>query len=116
MRLKHIVAKPTITLDSANEFEAVLIDIVSMHRIKAASYGSDSDPMYNFVIGGDATNQTPLRYGEALMQKHSGAIRQWFGRHQDPKTNPKHTPTSDDGFLDRAVYAVLQLALYRRDA
>ena len=98
----------TIELDPSNEFELALITIVQMHRKKAAIYGTDEDHMQNFIDGGWMTNQTPLAYGEALMAKHQAAIRIWFQR------NVKSNKSTDDAFLDRAVYGVLQLINYRR--
>jgi hypothetical protein len=105
----------SLTLDSSSEFESALVEILKMHRIKSAAYGTSDDPLQNFTIGGSATNQTPLRYGETLLQKHAGALQLWFRRQPDWTVNPEHSPTADDGFLDRAVYGILQLVLYRRD-
>lgn len=105
-----------LVLNPDDEFEAVLVDIVKTYRKKTASYGEEAgDPLWNFIVGAEATNSTPLRFCESLLAKHSMALRQWFKRVPDATVNPAHTTTSNDGYLDRAVYSILANVLYRRD-
>jgi hypothetical protein len=108
------VAK-ALTLNPADEFESVLIDMASTYRKKGAHYGDkDGDPLWNFNAGAEVTNTTPQRYVESLMAKHSMALRQWFKRVTNSTVNPKPTVASDDAYMDRAVYAVIANVLYRR--
>jgi len=101
-------------LNPDDEFEAVIIDILKMHRKKSVQYGSDNDPLDNFTVGAYATNSTPLRYLEALLAKHSGALRAWFARQPDHTVDPVKTAGSNDGYIDRAVYSIIACVLYRR--
>lgn len=103
-----------LLLNPEDEFEAVVIDVVKMHRRKSAQYGTDTDPLDNFAVGAFQTSSTPLRYGETLLAKHSGALRNWFAREADHGRDPQPNTGSDDGFIDRAVYSLIQLVLYRR--
>ena len=108
------MATNPVILNPDDEFEGVLVDIVKLHRKKSQAYGTDSDPLDNFTVGAFATNTTPLRYLEALLAKHSGAIRNWFRREVDYSRDPQPTAASSDGYIDRAVYSVIACVLYRR--
>lgn len=104
-----------LVLNPDDEFESVLVDMVKTYRRKGANYGEeDGDMLWNLLAGAEVTNQTPLRYVEALMAKHSMALRQWFSRVPEALQNPKPTSTSNDAYMDRALYAVIAQVLYQR--
>jgi hypothetical protein len=111
-----VVTKNTnpLVLNPDDDFEAVVIDILKMHRKKSAQYGTDADPLDNFTVGAFSTSSTPLRYLENLLAKHSGAIRNWFSRQPDHTVDPVKTAGSNDGYIDRAVYSIIACVLYRR--
>ena len=84
-----------------------------MHLLKSKMYGLNTDPYENFYLGARINGLTPLQQGEALMSKHQAALSLWrvrWGSAGDPPT----TSASDDGIIDRAVYAIINLILYRR--
>lgn len=97
-----------ITLDPNSEFEAALIDMVRMHREKAAAYGTDKDPMQNFYNIAGITFATPLQACEVLLAKHASVVKGFL-------ESGKIDKYSDDAFLDRAVYGVLSMVLYARE-
>jgi hypothetical protein len=97
-----------IELNSNSEFEAALIEIVKMHREKTKAYGGNGDPFNNFTEVGAAEGIKPLQAAAIMGAKHR-AVKAKF-------IHKKQTITSytDDAFLDSAVYAVIDLCLYRR--
>lgn len=103
-----------LVLNPDDEFESVLIDILKMHRKKAAVYGTEEDAMQNFYDGAYMTGTTPLRQCEALANKHNAALKQWFAKEPRSAFDPASTKTSDDAMIDRPVYTVLATVLYRR--
>lgn len=106
--------KTDIILDPTNEFEAALIDIVQTFRAKSVGYAGEDDPFFNFVEAARSLGTTPLRQGEALLAKHSAALRKWWQSEPAVARNPTATSFSDDGYLDRAVYSIILLVLYQR--
>lgn len=98
----------TIVLDPNDEFESVLADMVSMHREKTKAYGARGDALQNFYNIAAAEGISPIAAAEYLAAKHKSVIREFVNGDQ------VHNKYSDDAFLDRAVYAVLSLILYRR--
>lgn len=101
-------------LDDTDEFEAVLIDLVKHQREKRKQYGSDKDFLWNFYNIAERCHLTPLKVGELLKSKHETTLEKWWGTY-GTSINPAHTPGSDDAYIDRAVYAILNLILYRRE-
>jgi hypothetical protein len=103
-----------LVLNPDDEFEAVLLDMIKMHRKKSVAYGSDEDPFHNFYDSADMAETTPLRECESFMRKHLAALKNWWRSEQTVTMNPVPNRYSDDGYLDRAVYSVIALVLYRR--
>lgn len=106
-------ARGGIVLNPENEFERAVMDLVKTHRAKSQVYGG-SDPYANFYMGAMMSDTTPLRQVEALKNKHEAALQLWYSRHQDFASDPDATTGSDDAMLDRAVYSIIALVLYRR--
>lgn len=104
------MAKTTnpVVLNPDDEFEAQLIAIAKMHRKKSETYGSDQDDLQNFIDGAYITGETPLGYGFGLMVKHVSAIMN--ARRQGFTPNR----STDDAFIDLAVYSVILKVLYER--
>lgn len=111
-----MVAKQTnpLVLNPDDEFEAILVDVVKMHRKKAAMYGTDTDELQNFHDGAYNTGTTSLRQCEALMAKHNAAAKQWYAKEPLAAKDPIPNKTSDDLMIDRCVYSVLAHMLYNR--
>ena len=97
-----------IELDPKNEFEAVLISIVEMHRKKAAIYGSNSDEHWNFYEAANRLDITALDAMDAFVAKHEAAWKRW------KMGDRTRTVGSDDATIDMAVYAVIRRVLYLR--
>jgi hypothetical protein len=99
-----------VYLDPEIEFDAVLIAMKKTHDQKSQGYGTEDESLQNFFDIARQMNLTPLQACETLLAKHQSALKQWFAG-----LFPVHVPTSDDAFLDRAVYAVISKVLYDRE-
>lgn len=97
-------------LDSENEFEAAVIKIVEMFRTKNGNYARPGMDIFQGLIdiAADA-GLTPLVSGETLMAKHRLSVKRYLSTWLASKE-------TDDGFLDRAVYSIINLCLYMREA
>jgi hypothetical protein len=98
-----------LVLNPDSEFDAVLIELKRMHDKKSKTYGTDEDPFNNFYDGAQRLHTSPLDVAIAYATKHDSALRKWL----DKETREPNT-ASNDAMIDRAVYAVIQLVLYRR--
>jgi hypothetical protein len=107
------VENPQVTLNPDSEFERALTSLVKTHREKSKGYGSESDPFQNFYDNAWMNSISPLLACEVLLNKHQSYLRQW--RTRADRADPGHTEGSDDAMLDRAVYSVIALCLYRRE-
>lgn len=101
-------------LDPTNEFEAVLIEMVKMHRLKSQQYGARGDKLQNFYNMALAEGITPLTACQHVSAKHRSVIKEYVLA-STPEDHPDHTPATDDAFLDDAVYGVLRKILYDRE-
>jgi len=99
----------TLTLDPNDEFEAAVHAIVEHHRVKAAEYGTEGDSNQNFYDIADQMATSPLDACDTLLAKHQSFLKQW--RHR----GEAGTEYVDDAYLDRAVYSILSLVLYKRE-
>lgn len=104
-----------LVLNVDDEFEAAVADIIKMHRKKSVAYGTDEDSLQNFYDAADIAETTPLRECEAFMRKHLAALKNWWRSEKNVDVNPAPNRYSDDGYLDRAVYSIIALVLYRRN-
>lgn len=105
-----------ITLNREDEIERVVFDIVAMNRRKRRDYALDTDPLSNFMQTADAMGLegfTPVEAAEFNVVQKEVRLRalRANGRMDDPANE-----SVEDTLLDRAVYAVLVLALWRRRA
>lgn len=102
--------KETLTLDSNDEFERHIIDIVMMNRRKRADYANESNIYNNFDYVERATQGmvTALEYCDIMVTMKNGRIMNLRGREA---TNE----TVEDTYIDRAVYAILALGMWRRE-
>jgi hypothetical protein len=102
-------ASKRITLDPTDEFEEQLIQIALMHREKAEQYGSAEDALNNFYVAAVHLDCTPLLAAIAFQAKHEARLTKWL-RDECPTDGAG----VEDMFIDRAVYSVIQLVLWRR--
>ncbi len=100
------VVPETLLLSDNDPFERVLIDMTKTHRLKSQGYGTVTDPFQNFRDIAYNTGCTSRQACEALLNKHHAALKQWQIAGRSPNR------TSDDAYLDRAVYAVIAKILY----
>jgi len=101
-----------LELSADDPFEYVLMQIAMTYRMKSESYASEKDPFQTIRDIGYFTGLTPLRCTEILLGKHYAALKQWQNRVPVQVLPIAHTKTSDDAYLDRAVYAVIAKVLY----
>jgi hypothetical protein len=94
------------------EWYAAVKSASEMHLVKSKMYGH-TDPYENFYIGAGLTGMSVLEQGEALMAKHQAALSLWRIRYAGPG-DPELTSAAADGYIDRAVYAIINLILFRR--
>jgi len=104
------VAK-SFALDPSDEFEATLMQLAEHHRVKRAQYGSEEDAMENFYLIAEMEACSPLQACDNLFSKHQ-AFLTMHKRREGEGSDPKYV---DDAYLDRAVYGILSLCLYRRE-
>ena len=98
-----------VTLNEDDPFERILVDLVKTNRVKGMQYGdAEGDPFNNFYENALATGLSPRQVCEVLLQKHQGQIKKYF-------MSGAHTPGVDDAMIDRAVYAIISIELYRRE-
>lgn len=98
------------TLDPKNEFEAAVMQIVETHRVKAKQYGRDGEDHQNFYDIADLEACSPLQACDNLLAKHISFLKQHKWR--DGESDPNYVA---DAYLDRAVYSLIALVLYRRE-
>jgi hypothetical protein len=97
-----------IVLDPDDEFESALMSLVEHHREKALEYGGE-DAYQNILDIADMESLTPLQACDVLLAKHQAFLKGW-------KTRGTATASYvDDAYLDRAVFSVISLVLYRRE-
>jgi hypothetical protein len=100
-----------ITLDSSNDFEAVLVQMVKTYRAKKQDYAGDNHPNQNFY---DAAYQLGLTGGhsvEGLLATKAARLRVLLPRHWRGASGPANEGIRDT-LLDRAVYAVIALTIW----
>lgn len=95
-----------ITLDPADPFEAILVEIVETNRRKRADYTSEgSSPWENF----DRTEEQVAGFHgvavETLIATKQARLRALRSRGNDPQNE-----SIADTLLDRAVYSIIALA------
>jgi hypothetical protein len=100
-----------LVLNPDDEFDAILIDLKRMHAKKAKQYGTESDPHDNFYDGAIRLHTTPLDVCLTYATKHESALRKWLDGDR-----LHETAASNDAVIDRTVYAILFMILYRRGA
>lgn len=103
-------AAPSIELDPADPFDAVLIDIVRTNRAKRADYVSDdsSTIFENFLRSDD---QVGLERGDSI--EVMIATKQSRLRALRKNGRTPNNEAEEDTLLDRAVYSILALALFK---
>lgn len=98
-----------LELNPDDEFEATIMQIVEHHRVKKAEYGDEGDSNQNFYDIAEMENVTPLMACDILLAKHQSFLKQWKRRGEATASYV------DDAYLDRAVYSILALVLYKRE-
>lgn len=101
-----------ITLNEDNDFEAILIKMVEMHRMKAKDYAGNDHPNQNFY---DSAYQLSLTGGhsvETLIATKQARLRVLLKQLWD---DSDFRPTNEgiyDSLLDRAVYSVIAMTIW----
>lgn len=101
--------KESFILNPDDEFEKHLIDIVAMNRRKRADYASEENIYNNFdyVAGATQGMVSALEYCDIMVTMKNGRLMNLRGKEAANET-------VEDTYVDRAVYAILALGMYRR--
>src|SRR3974390_2665008 len=100
-----MMARP-LTLDPDNPSEAILIEVVKVHRAKSHDYAADDDIYSNFREVGEQMDSSPLDACDTLVAVKQARIKQ-LRRKGDPKNESLR-----DSYIDRLVYALIAVVLY----
>lgn len=96
-------------LDHTDPFESVIIDLVLTNRKKRADYAGGGNPFQNFIDSAYQLNTAPGMSCEQLIATKQARLRNLLGTGTAPQNEPVH-----DSILDRAVYSIIALAMYRQ--
>lgn len=100
-----------ITLDPADPFDAVIIQIVETNRRKRADYANDGDIFSNFKTTSTMIGIPGFGPAESALFN----VLQKLARLQSLRTNGRMQSTQNetvvDTYLDIAVYAVIMYAI-----
>lgn len=86
-------------------FDAVVDEIVALHDLKNADYGADADPFKNFR-GAEALNIPAWVGAEIRMGDKTRRVEEFV------KRGKLNNESVRDSLIDRACYAIIQVALY----
>lgn len=99
------------TLDHNEPFDAVLIDMLRTHRAKRKDYAGDGHPNQNFYDTAYQLSSTAGLSCEQLLATKAARLRVLLPALAE---GPKPANESiEDTLLDRAVYSVLALTIWR---
>lgn len=87
-------------------FDAVLDEMRELYHRKRGDYAPDVDPWVNFRDVGRQTSTTPGMACEALIAVKQSRLRMLDGGKNAPKNESRR-----DSRMDRAVYAVIAVAM-----
>jgi len=107
----------SITLRKGDPFEAILTEMVEMHRAKGHDYNPDPDNTKGLLPTNfdEVAREVPLVDYTPVMDAYTMTMRKLkrVGHLLTPGFEPVNEAL-DDSMLDAAVYAVLMLELHRR--
>lgn len=106
-------AGDSLTLDPSNPFEAVLADMLAMHRKKARDYAGDAHPNANFYHSGAQIGLTAGHSVEQLIATKQARLRVLLPNFWASEDDIPANESIEDTLLDRAVYSVLAMTIYR---
>jgi hypothetical protein len=108
--------EPKYVLDPNYPFEAILIEMLLTHRKKRKDYASDADPHRNFR---DCAEQLGLTAGHSVelhLATKQARLKTLLPKYwADGNATAANEPI-EDTFLDRAVYSVIALVMWREGA
>lgn len=99
----------TLTLDPNDPFEKQLIDIVATNRRKRKDYAGDGDPFRNFKDTAIQVNGSPGLSVEVLLATKASRLKTLLFTGASAVNE-----SVEDTILDRAVYSIIALAMYRQ--
>jgi hypothetical protein len=89
-------------------FDKVLQELKEMHDRKSKDYGVDENPFRNFDQVANMHGITPLEFCNIMVTLKQARIANLKGK-------MAVNESLEDSLIDRAVYAVIAVVLYRRD-
>lgn len=109
--MPYLGTNVSIELNPNNAFEAAIIKMVEMHRMKAIDYTGKSHPNQNFYDSAYQLSQTGGHSVEQLIATKQSRLRVLLPKHWTDGNAPVNEGL-DDTFLDRAVYSVIAMTLW----
>jgi hypothetical protein len=100
-------ASPEVTLDPMDPFERVLIEMVTLNRLKRADYAGDDKWTANFYDSAYQTNTTAGHACELLLSTKASRLRTLLKPGREPKNEPVR-----DTLRDRAVYSAIAVGIW----
>jgi hypothetical protein len=98
----------SVLLNPDNPFEAVLVEMVRLHRAKSNDYARDDDPLINFRLSADQVQAVPGLSCEVLIGTKQARLRELlWTRGKTPKNESVR-----DTLIDRCVYSVIAVELF----
>jgi hypothetical protein len=109
-----------VELDPEDPFEAILLDMVTLHRKKKKAYGTEVNPLSNFdecALDVPLMGYSPFLDCYTMVVRKVKRIKNLLNRALgDPRAiDTAGTEDFEDSLIDLAVYSVLLIELYRRD-
>lgn len=103
--------KQLFDIDPEDDFDSVLIEIKKMHDSKREDYSDKFDRFSNFREAAEAANIPVTAAFEVLIGVKQARLKQLTK--PDRTKSPNNEPIIDT-LLDRAVYAILAYAYYKK--
>jgi hypothetical protein len=92
-------------------FDDILQEMADLHDRKAADYTNGRDPFSNFRHSAEQVGITPGLACEVLIATKQARLRELLG---DGSNKTAQNESVEDTLLDRAVYSIIALDMYRQ--
>jgi hypothetical protein len=99
--------------EELSSFEKVMSEMLETHRRKRADYASHEDPFRNFRDCGAQLGLTAGHSVELHLATKQARLKTLLPRHWEHGDAQVNNESLEDTLLDRAVYSVIALAMWR---
>lgn len=97
----------SVTLNLDDPFDAVIKEMIDLHKAKASDYAGDEDQFQNFVDSATQTNDVAGKSIETLIATKQARLRHLLFTDRKPKNEAVR-----DTLVDRAVYSVISVGAF----